>query len=148
MDVTGEQHFKAPRELVWEMLMDRAALKACIPGCETLVEVSPGSYRLTARVGIATVRGTYGGTVTIADAVQPESYRLVTTADGAPGGAQGTARITLSETATGTTVRYVAEMKAQGGLARLGGPLLAGTAKIMAGQFFKAMERLVERRSI
>ena len=148
MDVSGEQQFKAPRQLVWEMLMDPAALKACIPGCEKLEEASPGSYRLTARVGIAAVRGTYGGTVTIADAVQPESYRLITAADGAPGGAQGSARITLSETATGTTLRYVAEMKAQGGLARLGGPLLAGTAKILAGQFFKAMERLVEQRSI
>jgi len=148
MDVSGEQRFKAPRQLVWEMLLDPVALKACIPGCETLVEVSPGSYRLTARVGIAAVKGVYGGTVTIADAVEPESYRLITTADGAPGGAQGTARITLTETGGGTTVHYVAEMKAQGGLARLGGPLLAGTAKIMAGQFFKAMERLVEQRSI
>lgn len=148
MEVSGEQQFKAPRELVWQMLMDPAALKTCIPGCEKLEEASPGSYRLTARVGIAAVKGAYSGTVTIADAVQPESYRLVTAADGAPGGAQGTARITLTESGTGTTVRYVAEMKAQGGLARLGGPLLAGTAKIMAGQFFKAMERLVEQRSI
>ena len=148
MEVTGEQRFKAPRPLVWEMLMDPAALRACIPGCEKLEEVSPGSFKLSLRSGIAPIRGAYGGTVTVADAVEPESYRLVSAADGAPGSAQGDVRITLTETPGGTLVRYAAEMKAQGGLARLGGPLLAGTAKVMAGQFFKAMERFVDQRSI
>lgn len=128
--------------------MDPAALKACIPGCETLEERAPGSYALTVRVGIAAVKGVYAGVVTISEALPPESYRLLTTADGPPGSARADVRITLTETTAGTIVRYVAEMQAQGGLARLGGPLLAGTAKIMASQFFKAMDRLVEQRSI
>lgn len=128
--------------------MDPAALKTCIPGCETLDEQIPGSYTLTVRVGIAAVKGVYAGVVTISEALSPESYRLLTTADGQPGSARADVRITLTQTTTGTMVRYVAEMQAQGGLARLGGPFLAGTAKIMAAQFFKSMERLVEQRSI
>ena len=148
MDVSGEQRFRASRQLVWEMLMDPAALKACIPGCEKLDELATGSYRMTVRVGIAPMKGTYSGTVTVVDASQPESYRLVTAGDGTPGSAQGDVRVALSEIPTGTLVSYVAEMRAQGALARLGSPLLAGTAKIMAGQFFKSMERLVEQRSV
>ncbi len=128
--------------------MDPAALKACIPGCEKLDEVAPGSYRMTVRIGIALMKGTYSGTVTIADAIRPEAYRLVTAGDGAPGSAQGTVKITLGEAGSGTLVKYLAEMKAQGGLARLGGPLLAGTAKMMASQFFKSMERMVEQRTV
>lgn len=128
--------------------MDPVALKACIPGCEQLEELAPGSYRLTMRVGIAALKGAYSGTVTIADPVWPDSYRLIGAGDGAPGRAQGEVQISLAAAHGGTVVRYVATLQAQGGLARLGGPLLAGTAKIMAGQFFRSMERLVERRSI
>jgi carbon monoxide dehydrogenase subunit G len=38
-------------------------------------------------------------------------------------------------------------VKAQGAIARLGSRLLAGSAKLMVGQFMKAMEKQVEARS-
>jgi carbon monoxide dehydrogenase subunit G len=39
-------------------------------------------------------------------------------------------------------------VKAQGALARLGSRLLGGAAKLMAGQFFKAMEQQVKERVV
>ena len=38
MDMTGEYRIPAPRETVWAALNDPDVLKACIPGCESLVK--------------------------------------------------------------------------------------------------------------
>jgi carbon monoxide dehydrogenase subunit G len=147
VEVSGEHRFKAPRSVVWEALLDPAALQAAIPGCERFEEVGPDSYDLTIKVGIAAIKGTYSGNVKVADRTPEESYRLIVTGSGKPGSVQGDAVMSLiDDGAGGTIVRYRADVKAQGAIARLGSRLLAGSAKLMIGQFFKGMEKQVEQR--
>jgi hypothetical protein len=146
VEVAGEQRFNAPRQVVWEMLLDPKALQAAMPGCEKFEEVGPQSYDLTIRVGISAIKGTYSGNVKVSDAVAPESYRLIVSGSGKPGSVQGDAAMILSDDGAGTLVRYIGEVKAQGAIARLGSRLLAGAAKLMIGQFFKAMEKQVGDR--
>ena len=146
MEVSGEQHFNAPRQVVWEMLLDPRALRAAMPGCEKFEEVGPQSYDVTIRVGISAIKGAYSGNVKVSDARAPDSYRLIVSGSGKPGSVQGDATMTLTADGAGTLVRCVGEVKAQGAIARLGSRLLAGTARLMIGQFFKAMERQVGDR--
>jgi len=146
MEIEGEHRFNAPRELLWELLFDDAVLRASIPGCERLVEVRPGCYEIAMKVGVAAIRGAYAGKVTVADAKPHESYRLVVEGNGAPGSTDGEVTLSLSGDAGTTVVRYRATFRAQGGLARLGGRLLSGSATMLAGQFFKALEKQVSRR--
>jgi hypothetical protein len=148
MEIEGEYRLSAPRELVWELLFDPTILRASIPGCERLVEVGPGAYEIEMKVGIAAIRGAYAGKVTVADPKPHESYRLVIAGNGAPGNAGGEATLTLSGDAAATVVRYRASFSAQGGLARLGGRLLTGSAAMLAGQFFKAIEKQVSQRVV
>ncbi len=68
MDLEGEYRFNAPREQVWAMLQDPEVLRAAIPGCEALNKVGPDSYDMTVKLGIAAIRGTYKGNVTMSDA--------------------------------------------------------------------------------
>ena len=68
--------------------------------------------------------------------------------NGKPGSVQGDAALILSDDGPGTLVRYTGEVKAQGAIARLGSRLLTGAAKLMIGQFMKAMERQVEARTV
>jgi carbon monoxide dehydrogenase subunit G len=98
------------------------------------------------RVGIEAVKGTYRGTATVRDRRPHDSYELVVQGTGIPGGLGGEARIALRDDGDGTLVSYRGEITAQGTLARLGARLLAGTAKLMIGQFFKAMEKQVAQR--
>ena len=147
MEVSGEHKFPAPRQAVWQALLDPQALQASMPGCERFVEVGPNSYDLTIKVGIAAIKGTYTGNVKVADPVDGESYRLVVTGSGKPGSVQGDAKLVLSDDGPGTLVRYTGEVKAQGAIARLGSRLLGGAAKLMIGQFMKAMEKQVEGRT-
>ena len=148
MEIQGEQRFSAPRAVVWEMLLDPKALQAAMPGCERFVEVAPSSYDVTIKIGIAAIKGTYSGNVQLRDPQARDSYRLVVSGSGKPGSVQGDATLTLGDDGAGTLVRYAGEVKAQGALARLGSRLLAGAAKLLIGQFFKAMEKQVAQRTM
>ena len=147
MEISGEHQFKSPREAVWQALLDPKALQASMPGCEKFEEVGPQSYDLTIKVGIAAIKGTYSGNVQVKDPVENEGYRLVVQGTGTPGRVQGEATLALSDDAGGTLVKYTGEVKAQGAIARLGSRLLGGAAKLMIGQFMKAMEKQVEGRT-
>jgi carbon monoxide dehydrogenase subunit G len=148
MEISGDHRFAAPREAVYRALLDPKALQASMPGCEKFVEVAPQSYDLTIRVGIAAIKGTYSGNVQVREPVENDSYRLVVSGKGSPGSVQGDARMVLTDDAGGTLVKYTGEVKAQGAIARLGSRLLGGAAKLMIGQFMKAMEKQVEAQTV
>ena len=117
-----------------------------MPGCERLDPAGRDIYRVELAVGITTMRGTYSGTVQVADRKQPDSYRLLLSGNGLAGSLQGDSLMTLTDDAGGTRVSYSGDLKAQGAIARLGPRVLGGTAKLMIGQFMKAMERQVALR--
>lgn len=146
MDISGEHRFDAPRAQVWAALLDPAALQAAMPGCEEFRETEPSTYAVTIKVGIAAIKGTYSGTVKVADVNPEDSYRLLVSGSGKPGSVQGDAVLTLHEDGAGTKVTYTSEVKAQGAISRMGSRLLGGAAKLMIGQFMKGMESQVEKR--
>jgi carbon monoxide dehydrogenase subunit G len=51
MQLTGEHTFDAPRQVVWDFLMDPAVLEACLPGAEGMTEVGPDEYTATMKAG-------------------------------------------------------------------------------------------------
>lgn len=132
---------------MWEALLDPTVLQATIPGCERFEATGPGQYAVTMRVGIAAIRGQYSGNVRIADENPHESYRLIADASGGPGKLQANIVIELDGTTAATRVRYTADFQAQGPIARLGNRVLTGSANLLAGQFFKAMEKQVRLRT-
>ena len=44
MELSGEHTFSAPREKVWQFLLDPDVLKSCLPGCEKLDVIGPDEY--------------------------------------------------------------------------------------------------------
>lgn len=147
MKIEGEHEFAGPRELLWELLLDPAVLAATLPGAERFEEVAPDTYDVTMRAGIAAVRGLYTGRVEVSERAPAESYRLRIDGAGKPGGARADARVTLEEAGVGTLVRYTADVRARGAIARLGGRLLGGVARLLIGQFFRAIEARVNERA-
>jgi len=49
MEMTSEQRVLAPQTVVWKALNDPEVLAACIPGCETVAEVSDAEFNLVMR---------------------------------------------------------------------------------------------------
>lgn len=141
MNFTGEVTLHAPQGQVWHALLDPSALQTCLPGCQSLEETGPDVYQATVTLGIAAVKGTYKGQVRIADKEEPTRYALHIEGTGNQGTVRGTGTMTLAPTAEGTSVRWSAEVQIGGPIASVGQRLIGGVTKLVAGDFFKCMDR-------
>ena len=139
MRVEGAYHFPAPRERVYELLMDPDALQRCIPGCEKLEARSESVYEATLKIGVGAVRGTYSGQVEITDQVPPESYRMAIEGRGGPGFVKGIATIKIVDAGAESDVEVEGDGQLGGPMAGVAQRLLPGVARMMMDQFFKCM---------
>lgn len=144
MKVTGGATLDAPIEAVWTALNDPAVLVRTIPGCERLEASGPDSYRLTITTGMAAVRGTYTGEVSLADQQPPGSFTLKASGAGGPGTISTDVRVQLAQVADGSTqLSYDADAVVGGVIAGVGQRMLTGVAKRMAEQFFSSVEAVL-----
>lgn len=141
MNISGSTTLRAPRDAVWAALQDPAVLVATIPGCEQLRPVAADSYAMTLTAGIASIKGTYTGTVQLCDLNPPEAYVLRAAGAGAPGTVQATARVRLFEDDGATRLDYDAEAVVGGMIGGVGQRVIAGVARRTATEFFAAVDR-------
>jgi carbon monoxide dehydrogenase subunit G len=144
MKVEGAYTFPAPREQVWTLLLDPEALRGCIPGAESLTETGPDSWDAVLKVGVAAVRGTYKGKVSITDKQEPEKYTLNIEGSGGPGFVKGSAIITLTPDGDGTRVAVDGDGQVGGMIAGVAQRLIGGVSKMMMDQFFGCMAKKLE----
>jgi carbon monoxide dehydrogenase subunit G len=143
LKIEGSYTFNAPRDRVWQVLLDPKIMAQCMPGCESLNEVAPDHYEATMKVGVASVKGTYKGKVSIKDKQAPAHYILSGQGSGGPGFMQGDIAIDLEESNGQTLLTYSTDAKVGGLIASVGQRMLNGVAKMMVDQFFKKMESFI-----
>jgi carbon monoxide dehydrogenase subunit G len=137
MVMNGEVQLPAPRQLVWEKLNDTEALKASIPGCETLEKLSDTEFQAVATNKVGPVKARFKGKVRLSDLDPPNGYRISGEGDGGVAGfAKGGATVALTDKDGGTLLTYNVEAQIGGKLAQLGQRLVNGAAKKLADQFF------------
>ena len=144
MKVDGTYTMAAPRQQVFDTLMDTGALTQCLPGVEKFEEVGEGRYDVVLKAGVAGIKGTFTGTVTLDNARPPEGYRLSMDGSFAGGHVKGAGDITLVADGEKTNVSYSGEAQVSGRLAGVGQRLITPAARMMAGRFFKCMEEQVK----
>lgn len=140
MQLTGEHTFEAPRQVVWDFLMDPAVLEGCLPGAEEMTEVGPDEYTAKMKVGIAMIKGTFSGKVKITDKVEPTSYTMAVEGSGPQGQISGVGSLELTEQDGKTTVKYSGEANIRGTMARVGARMIQPAARQIVGQFFGCLE--------
>jgi carbon monoxide dehydrogenase subunit G len=140
MELSGEHRFAAPRERVWQLLLDPAILQQCLPGTESFAEVAPEEYEAQMKIGVAAIRGTYQGRVKIEEKDEPNSYRMRVEGKGPAGQISGEATMELSDDGDGTLVKWSGVANVRGTLARVGGRVMQPAAKMIVGQFFSCLE--------
>jgi carbon monoxide dehydrogenase subunit G len=138
--VTGMAMLQAPRDDVWKALNDPAILVRTIPGCQQLEEVGPDSYRMTITAGVASIKGTYQGDVSLTEQQQPGSFMLRASGAGAPGTVSADVKVSLAEIDGVTRLEYDADAVVGGMIGGVGQRVLSGVAKKTAGEFFKAVD--------
>ena len=141
MNVTGSHTFVATVDQVWAAVNDPAVLARTLPGCETLTEVGADTYAMRVTAGVAAVKGTYEGTVALADKQSPTSFRMTAKGAGAPGTISADVRVTLAESVYGgTQLAYDADAVVGGVIGGVGQRMLMGVTRKTATEFFKAID--------
>ena len=136
----GEVSISAAREIVWEALLDPDTLARIVPGCHEVKRIGETHFRADVTLGVGPVKGRYSVDVKLSDLVKPESATLSGSARGLLGSGEGVGKIVLDVQPDGRTLmRYEYEATVGGKVAAVGGRMLDGAAKIVIGQFFKAL---------
>jgi len=140
MKLEGTQTLQASRSRVYQALVDPEVLKRCIPGCESLELTSENTYAATIRAGVGSIKGIFNGNVRLEDMRPPEHYRIVVDGKGTAGFLKGSGDLDLEDRGDTTVVRYTGEVQVGGTIASVGQRMIQGSAKMMAAQFFTALE--------
>jgi carbon monoxide dehydrogenase subunit G len=148
MDLSGSQRIDAPRDVVWQALNDADMLKACIPGCQELVQTSPTDFKAKVVLKIGPVKATFAGAVTLSELDAPSSYCIAGEGQGGVAGfAKGGAKVWLVEDGEGTILNYEAQANVGGKIAQLGARLIDSTSKKLAAEFFGALSKALAPES-
>jgi uncharacterized protein len=136
----GTQQVAARRERVYQSLINPEVLQRCIPGCEQLEQTGENTFAATIRAGVGSIKGIFKGSVRLEDLREPEHFRMVVDGKGAPGFLKGSGDLDLVAQGESTTVNYSGEVQIGGTIAGVGQRMIQGTVKMMATQFFTALE--------
>lgn len=141
MKLDGTNALPAPMETVWKTINDPEALRRCTPGLKELKETGPDRYQATLSIGIAAVKGTYAGTLTITDKQPPKHYKIVLEGSGGAGFMKGEGIVDLEAQGNETLLRWSGDIQIGGLIAGVGQRMLGGVGKMLIGQFFKCLEQ-------
>jgi carbon monoxide dehydrogenase subunit G len=144
MDISGSYTLNAPREQVWDALLDPDLLKRAIPGCESLEPTGDNQYAMRLNVDVAGVKGAYQGTMRILDAQKPESYRVVVDGAGARGilHSDGVLRLQAND-AGATDIHYSGQAQLGGAVASIGAQVARGAASMLLKRYFARIASLL-----
>lgn len=140
MKIEGTHELHASPERVYETLIDPVVLQRCIPGCERLEKTGENAYSTTLRAGVGSIKGVFTGNVRLEDMRPPGHFRMIVDGKGQPGFLKGAGDLDIAAPEGVTIVSYAGEVQVGGTIASVGQRMLQGAVKMMATQFFTAIE--------
>ncbi len=145
MKFEGTTEIKAPRQRVWDFLMDPNQVGPCGPGVESIEVVDEDHFKATAKVGIGFISARFVVSMEFAER-QPPDQAVIKAHGQAPGSAvDATATMSLRDGADGGTVMdWNADVLIAGSLASVGARMIEGTANKMIGQAFTCIKTKLE----
>ena len=147
MKMEGTYQVSAPRQLVYEQLLNPEKLARALPGCEKLEPNSDGSCHAEMKVGIAAIKGSYQGRVEILDQVPHEGFRIKVDGQGKGGFLKGEGTLALADadSGAGTTIHYSGEAQVGGLFAAIGQRMIQAATKQILQQFFQAFAKQLQQ---
>lgn len=140
MKIEGNYTIKAPRELVWTLVIDPDILSRCVPGVQSLENTETNAYKLLMKAGVGAIKGVYNGAIRLEDMRAPEHYKMLVDGKGATGFVKGVGELDLVEEGDETLINYSGDVSVGGTIASVGQRLILTSAKMMTAQFFAALE--------
>lgn len=143
MKMNGTYKFDAPRERVWDALLDPAVVSGCIQGVQKFSTVSPDNYEIEVGVRVGMFSGSFTGTMAISEKDAPASYKMVVQGAGPMTNVTGEAVISLTAEGEATTLAFDGDVRVTGALARVGQRFMSSAAKSQFDRFFGCLREKV-----
>ena len=146
MELSGKVNIDAPKEVLWDFLLDAESVSVCVPGLESLEVLVPGEqFKVTAQVGLGTIKIKFDAEVEWFDLDPPNQAKMrgKGTAPGSAGDV--TAEMNLTDGPDGSTdLRWVADINVAGTIASLASRLMKSVSKVLTKNFFDCVKKQVE----
>ncbi len=140
MQIQGTHTFQAPRQVVWDALMDPTILATALPGGEALEKTGENEYKASMKVRVGPVQGKFDGAIELTDIAELESYRMKVSGQGSPGFVNGEGNVRLEDAGAETIMHYDGDVQVGGKIAGVGQRLIDSTAKAMIRQGLTALD--------
>jgi carbon monoxide dehydrogenase subunit G len=137
LKISGSFAVPTARERTYQLLQDPEILAKCMPGTDQLNKVGEDEYEMKMKVIVASIGGSFGGKVRLADQHPPESFKLIVEGSGKIGFLKGEGLLNLLPNGDSTEVKYDGEVQVGGTIASVGQRLLDTTAKLIIKKFFE-----------
>jgi carbon monoxide dehydrogenase subunit G len=147
MDMQGSRQLEVTQQQAWDALNDPEVLRRCIPGCDKVEATGEGQYAVGLNLKIGPVSARFAGKITLSDLQPPSGYTLHFDGQGGVTGfGKGSAQVSLTPVAGGTTLAYTVHAQVGGKVAQLGQRLIDGAARSLAEDFFKRFDEEMQRQ--
>lgn len=144
MQFSGSPEITAPRDRVWQCLMDPDFVAQSAPGVESVQAIDPNHFKVISAFGVGAIKLRFALDVELYDVNAPTSAKMRARGK-APGSAvQVNSTMQLEELgADRTRLNWSAESDVSGTVASVGGRLMEGTARKLTEQFWNDFARRV-----
>jgi uncharacterized protein len=144
--IEGSYEFNAPRQLVWEMLLDPDVLGRSMPGCQTLEKVGEDKYKGVVTIQVGPVQGVFQGAVRLSDLQELESYRIQVNGRGPAGMIDGLCEVRLEENGSNTIMHYAGDANISGRIASVGQRVMDSSARAITKQSLINIDEQIQAR--
>lgn len=134
---SGEYYIPAPRELVWQFLIDPQKVGPCLPDLLELEIIDQSTFKAVVRVGLGPIRGKFNLHNTLTIEEPGYSAKMTVKGGGMGSGINMNASMNLAEQENeGVLLTWSSDVVVSGPIATIGGRLIDGQAKKITEQVF------------
>lgn len=144
MNFEGTLEVKAPKNKVWDFVIDPNRIGKCLPDLKSLNIEGEDRFAAVARVGIGFMKGDFRFQLAIVEKNPPSHARLKGTGTGVGSSLDLDTSIDLSETEMGTKLTYVADVTIGGTLAGVGQRIIGSTTQQTMSAVFTCVKKQLE----
>jgi hypothetical protein len=137
----GAIQVQAPREKVWDFVIDPNKMGNCLPDLKSLEVESENKFTAVARVGVGFMKGDFKFQLAIVEQDPPSHARLKGTGTGVGSSVNMDASIDLADVDGGTRLTYKADVQIGGTLASVGQRVIGGTVEKTITEVFDCVKR-------
>ena len=151
MDVSGNQKVKAPRQTVFNALLDPEVLRKSVPGCDNaeFVDFPTGrQLKLVVSPSIPGLKGPYNVFLQTGEVIPPSRVVIIAEPTSSMGSIKATCTIDLVEGGDITNLNYNANAVMDGKIAATPDMIVKGAVKVALDQFFKNFEKQVSQVAV